>query len=82
MTMIAALMVGLLSGFVQDDKVASILEKVRTARPSEADLAIYQLDWIPDFEKAKARAASEKRPFLFLWNRNITGPDSLYSGHC
>ncbi len=67
---------------VQDDSVGKILEQYRSYRPAEKELAIWRIDWIPDFAKAQSKAEREGRPLIFIWNNNITGPESLYSGHC
>ncbi len=66
----------------QDPEVARIRKEFEAARPTEKELAVFQLDWEPDFAKAKERSRKERRPFLFIWNSNISGPDSLYTGHC
>lgn len=68
--------------FAQEEAVQAVLEKYRAVRPTEKELSIWRLDWIPEFAKAKETSAREGRPLLFIWNRNISGPDSLYTGHC
>ena len=45
-----------------DEDSRSILQEYLLARPTEADLAIYRLDWAPDLEEARRRAAEEGRP--------------------
>ena len=72
----------LLLAALQDPDVERIQKKFESTRPSDKELAIFRLDWDPDFAKAKERALKEGRPFIFIWNSNITGPDSLYTGHC
>jgi len=68
--------------FAQDAEVQTVLEKYRAARPTEQELSIWRIDWIPQFAEAREKAGREGRPLLFIWNRNISGPDSLYTGHC
>ena len=60
--------------------VKSVLEKFKSVRPHEADLAIYQLDWLPTLMEAKARAAKEERPIFLVVVTNSFG--DLFSGHC
>ena len=58
----------------------SVLDKFRSARPQAADLAIYQLDWMPTLKAAKEKAAKEGRPIFLAVVRNSFG--DLCSGHC
>jgi hypothetical protein len=60
--------------------VPKVLEKYRSARPGNKDLAIYTLDWVPTLKDAKKRAAKEKRPVLLLVVTNSYG--DVHSGHC
>src|SRR5262249_3383215 len=60
--------------------VQSALDKFRSVRPQEADLAIYQLDWMPTLKAAKEMAAKEVRPILLVVVRNSFG--DLCTGHC
>jgi RNA polymerase sigma factor (sigma-70 family) len=60
--------------------VPKILDKYRTFRPSDKDLAIYHLDWVPTLKAAKEKAAREQRPILLLVVNNPYG--NLYTGHC
>jgi hypothetical protein len=60
--------------------VKSILDKFQSVRPQEADLALYQLDWMPTLKAAKERAAKEERPIFLVVVTNSFG--DLYSGHC
>ncbi len=70
----------LLSG--QDPEVVRIRKDFDAVRPGDGELAIFRLDWEPDFKTARARAAKERRPLLFLWNSNNSGPDNPFTGHC
>ena len=58
----------------------SVLDKFQSARPQEADLALYQLDWMPTLKAAKERAAKEQRPIFLVVVTNSFG--DMYSGHC
>lgn len=60
--------------------VAAVLDKFRSARPADQDLAIFQLDWAPTLKDAKERAAMEKRPILLIVVNNSYG--NMYTGHC
>jgi hypothetical protein len=60
--------------------VRSVLDKFQSVRPSEAELALYQLDWMPTLKAAEERAAKEKRPILLVVVTNSFG--DLFSGHC
>ena len=60
--------------------VKSVLDKFQSVRPQEADLALYQLDWMPTLKAAKERAAKEERPIFLVVVTNSFG--DLYSGHC
>jgi hypothetical protein len=60
--------------------VKSVLEKFQSVRPTEADLALYRLDWMPTLEAAKERAAKEERPIFLVVVTNSFG--DLFSGHC
>jgi hypothetical protein len=60
--------------------VQNVLDKYRSIRPQDADLAIYQLDWTPTLKAAKDRAAKENRPIFLIIVRNAFG--DLASGHC
>ena len=66
----------------QDADVRRIMERAAAARPADADLAFYSLDWAPSLKDAKARAAKEGRPVFFVWVTNISGPDNFFTGHC
>jgi len=58
----------------------SVVGKFRSARPQAADLAIYQLDWMPTLKAAREKAAREVRPIFLVVVRNSFG--DLCSGHC
>ena len=60
--------------------VKSVLDKFKSVRPQEADLALYQLDWMPTLKAAKAKAAREERPIFLVVVTNSFG--DLFSGHC
>jgi hypothetical protein len=65
---------------VDQGDVRSVLDKFRSVRPQAADLAIYQLDWVPTLKAAKEKAANEGRPIFLVVVRNSFG--DLRSGHC
>ncbi len=75
MTWLVAL---LLSGFPQEEDPQAILRRYQSARPREDSLAIYKLDWAPDFKSA----LKEKRPVFLVATRQLEDAGSLYSGHC
>jgi hypothetical protein len=60
--------------------VKSVLERFKSVRPTEADLGLYQLDWIPTLKEARERAAKEARPIFLVVVTNSFG--DLFSGHC
>jgi hypothetical protein len=60
--------------------VKSVLDKFQTVRPQEADLALYQLDWMPTLKEAKQRSATDGRPIFLVLVTNSFG--DLFSGHC
>jgi hypothetical protein len=60
--------------------VKSVLDKFQAVRPQAADLALYQLDWMPTLKAARERAAKEERPIFLVVVTNSFG--DLYSGHC
>ena len=72
---------GAVSGYGADSSdVKSVLDKFQSVRPQDADLALYQLDWVPTLKAAKEKAAKEDRPILLVVVTNSFG--DLYSGHC
>ena len=60
--------------------VKSVLDKFHSVRPQAADLALYQLDWMPTLKAAREKAAKEERPIFLVVVTNSFG--DLYSGHC
>jgi hypothetical protein len=70
----------LLHAQVPDHDVQTILAKYRRYRPTDKDLAIFQLDWVPSLKEATQRAAREQRPMLLLVVTNSYG--NLFTGHC
>ncbi len=60
--------------------VQEVLEKYHSARPQARELTVYQLDWAPTFQEAKARAAREQRPIFLVVVTNSYG--NIYTGHC
>ena len=60
--------------------VKGVLDKFKSVRPQEADLALYQLDWAPTLKAARERAAREDRPIFLVVVTNSFG--DLFSGHC
>ena len=63
-----------------ESDVTSVLKKFQSVRPQEADLALYQLDWMSTLKAAKERAAREERPIFLVVVTNSFG--DLFSGHC
>jgi hypothetical protein len=61
-------------------EVQNVLDKFASVRPQAADLAIYQLDWVPTLKAAKEKAAKEGRPIFLVVVTNSFG--DLCSGHC
>ena len=57
-----------------------VLDMFQSVRPQAADLALYQLDWVPTLKAARDRAAKEQRPIFLVVVTNSFG--DLYSGHC
>jgi hypothetical protein len=70
----------LLPAQAPDREVPKTLDKYRSFRPTDKDLAIFQLDWVPTLKEATARAAKEQRPILLLIVTNSYG--NLFTGHC
>jgi hypothetical protein len=60
--------------------VRGVLNEFQSVRPTAADLAIYQLDWVPTLKAAKEKAAREQRPIFLVVVRNSFG--NICSGHC
>jgi hypothetical protein len=60
--------------------IKSVLDKFQSVRPTEADLALYRLDWMPTLKEAREKAAREERPIFLVVVTNSFG--DLFSGHC
>ena len=60
--------------------VEDVLDKYRSSMPTEDDLSVYRLDWVPSLDDAKQKAAREERPILLIVVTNSYG--NLYTGHC
>jgi hypothetical protein len=60
--------------------VKGVLDKFQSVRPQDADLALYQLDWVPTLKAARDRAARDDRPIFLVVVTNSFG--DLHSGHC
>jgi hypothetical protein len=60
--------------------VQEVLEQYHSALPHARELTVYQLDWVPTFQQAKARAAQEQRPIFLIVVTNSYG--NIYTGHC
>ena len=71
---------GLVHAQAPDGDVQTILDKYRLLRPTDKDLAIFQLDWVPTLKEARGRAVKEQRPILLLVVTNSYG--NLFTGHC
>ena len=70
----------LLPAQAPDGDVQDILDTYRRLRPTDKDLAIFQLNWVPTLQEATQRAAKERRPILLLVVTNSYG--NLFTGHC
>ena len=64
----------------KDADVQKVLDKYRSFRPDDKDLAIFQLDWMPTLKDAKEKAAKEQRPLFLIVVTNSFG--NMYTGHC
>lgn len=64
-----------------DAEVTQTLERFAKAKPSDAALGFYSLDWAPNLNSALARAKQERRPVFLIANTNITAGCNFYSGH-
>jgi hypothetical protein len=60
--------------------VKRVLDKFQAVRPQAANLALYQLDWMPTLKAAREKAARKNRPIFLVVVTNSFG--DLYSGHC
>lgn len=60
--------------------VKSTLDKFQSVRRQEAELTLYQLDWMPTLKAAREKATNEERPIFLVVVTNSFG--DLFSGHC
>ena len=65
-----------------DLAVTRVLEAYQAARPTAAELRVFQLDWAGSLQEAKARAAREKRPVFFVSTTQLEDAGDLRAGHC
>lgn len=65
-----------------DGDVQRILRAYQTALPAESDLGVFKLDWAASLADAKARAAKEGRPILFVSTVQTKDAGNLRNGHC
>jgi hypothetical protein len=59
-----------------------ILAAYQAARPADAELGLYRLDWEDSLQSAKERAAKEKRPIFFVSTMQLKDAGDLRGGHC
>ena len=78
--MLATTMMVAWATVAQAGDVRDILQKFKSIRPQDKDLALYGLDWAPTLRDAKARAAKEHRPIFLIVVTNSFG--NIYTGHC
>ncbi|NUN50194.1 MAG: hypothetical protein HUU15_15305 [Candidatus Brocadiae bacterium] len=64
----------------QSPAAKKTLDRFEQLRPSDADLAMYRLDWAEDLAEATRRAAKEKRPVLLIVIHAKYG--DMITGHC
>jgi hypothetical protein len=64
----------------KDAEVQNVLDRYRSFRPDDRDLAIFQLDWVASLPEAREKAAREQRPILLIVVTNSYG--NMYTGHC
>ena len=60
--------------------VLEVQRKFDAYRPPADQFRVYQLDWSPNLQEAKNRAAKEQRPILLIVVCNSYG--NLFTGHC
>jgi hypothetical protein len=77
---ILALGIGVSVQSADSSDVKGVLEKFESVRPQEAELVLYQLDWMPSLKAAKEKAAREERPIFLVVVTNSFG--DFYTGHC
>lgn len=63
-------------------RLHEIENRFTKARPSDATLGFYTLDWVGDLTTAQARAKKEQRPVFFIFITNISAATSFFTGHC
>jgi hypothetical protein len=64
----------------QDEQADRVLSKYLKIRPSEREMAMYQLDWADSLGDAQKRAAREDRPIVLIIIHAKYG--DIHSGHC
>ena len=69
-------------GATLDGELSGFSARFEAAQPSDSQKAIWKLDWEDHLSTALARAKTERRPVLFIYVTNITGPSNFGSGHC
>lgn len=65
-----------------EERAARIRAACEAARPTDADLGIFRLDWAESLKDAKARAAHEQRPIFFVSTTQLKDAGDLRGGHC
>ena len=68
------------AGLANDLSVRQLLEKYRTMRPEDDELAMYRLDWEASLPAAQQRALLENRPVCLVVIHARYG--DITSGHC
>ena len=68
--------------FGSGGEVQRILDAFQAARPAEMELGVFKLDWAESLADAKARAAQEGRPILFVSTVQTKDAGNLRQGHC
>ena len=64
----------------QTDEARQALDRYHALKPTDADLAMYRLDWVDSLDAAKRRAAEEHRPILVIAIHARYG--DMFTGHC
>jgi len=64
----------------QDEQADRVLSKYFKIRPSEREMAMYQLDWADSLGDAQRRAAREGCPIVLIIIHAKYG--DIRSGHC
>ena len=65
-----------------DAEAARALRAYEAARPSDAELGLFRLDWAASLQEARERAAREKRPIVYVATMQLTDAGDLRGGHC